>query len=572
MEAAVLVCGLGRVGRRVVEFLAKAGVRVVVIDTQEDHNHDLPKDVAFFTGDCRKPDVLEKAGIREVTGVLVVTSDDLVNISTALLVRQLNPTCRVVVRMFNQNLINSLGGAIKNTTALSVSALTAPFLAMSALTGDALGIFPTDDGPQQILEIPITEGSPLSGRKLLEVHAENGWLVIDVKKASGEVIRWEGLTPGLVLRPGDSLVACGSVDSLSKFHHGDDDDGFSVLWAGRIRRFLRTARRTLAAVDLPVKLGFGALFVTLILGSLVFWIGMETSLPDGLYQTVTIVATGADMQGNGRAPWAKVFISLLKILGMGIVAGFTAIVTQYLVRTKLGGAFEVGKIPEQGHVVVCGLGNVGFRVVEELLKLGRPVVVIELASDNPYAATVRRMGVPVIAGDATVPAVLKQARCETARAVVSASDSELVNLEIALLIREINPKQRVVVRLNDSHFAEAVRDAANIKLALAIPALAAPAFAAALFGDRVQSLMGIHGQTFAILTLTVTPEDKALPGLTLEKLMSAFHALPLAVSGLPPFGTTGIPMDYALKPTDTLTVLIDLAEVERLLRRELPKG
>ena len=75
------------------------------------------------------------------------------NVSTALLVRRLNPDCRVVVRMFNQNLIPRLGSAVRNTTALSVSALTAPLLALTALTGDALGAFKLDGGPQQIAEV-----------------------------------------------------------------------------------------------------------------------------------------------------------------------------------------------------------------------------------------------------------------------------------------------------------------------------------------------------------------------------------------------------------------------------------
>ena len=41
---------------------------------------------------------------------------------------------------------------------------------------------------------------------------------------------------------------------------------------------------------------------------------------------------------------------------------------------------------------------------------------------------------------------------------IAATDSELANLEIALLAREGNPRQRVVVRLSDPQFAQAVRE------------------------------------------------------------------------------------------------------------------
>ena len=83
---------------------------------------------------------------------------------------------------------------------------------------------------------------------------------------------------------------------------------------------------------------------------------------------------------------------MLKIAGAALLAGFTAIFTNYLIRARLGGALEVRRIPDGGHVVVCGLGNVGFRCVEELVRMGEPVVAVDRVNDNPFAATVRRMG------------------------------------------------------------------------------------------------------------------------------------------------------------------------------------
>jgi Trk K+ transport system NAD-binding subunit len=573
VEQTVVVCGLGQVGRRVVDFLASAGVPVVVVDTHPEHAATLPPGMKFVTGDCRRPDVLQQANIGQVRGVLVVTSDDLVNITTALLVRQLNPQCRIVVRMFNQNLIARLGASVKNTTALSVSALTAPFLAMSALTGDSLGGFPLEEGPQQIMEVVVTESSPLVNRRVSEVAGQYQWLVLGYSSSTGQVKRLEEIPSDIRLSVGDVLAVCGSAASMRPFCTDDSSSLDGVLWAGRLKRLSRTVRRTLAEVDLPVKIGFSLILSTMLLGTLVFNLGLGTTWQDGLYQTVSIIATGADLHGEGRPEWAKVFLSILKISGLGIVAGFTAIVTQYLVRAKLGGAFEVAKIPDGGHVVVCGLGNVGFRVVEELLKLGRSVVAIEKATDNNYAATVRRMGVPVVTGDATVPTVLKQARCDTARAVITTADAELVNLEIALLVRELNAKQRVVVRLNDENFAEAVRDAADIKLALAIPSLAAPAFAAALFGDRVLTLVNLFNKPYAIIELTITAEDSIFRDTLLQVGMIDYRFLPLAVSGRRSFAVEGIPSSYRLQAGDRLTVLLAIRDLEKLLRREsIPKN
>src|SRR5207244_894332 len=127
------------------------------------------------------------------------------------------------------------------------------------------------------------------------------------------------------------------------------------------------------------------------------------------YRAVSLMATGAEMRGELFWPWEKVFAAFLRIAGAAIVAAFTAIVVNYLLRAQLGGALEVRRIPDSGHVVVCGLGNIGFRAVQELLARAAGVVVVERASDNPLVSTVRSLGAPVILGDATLPSVLRRA-------------------------------------------------------------------------------------------------------------------------------------------------------------------
>ena len=112
MDGPVLLCGLGRVGWRVLDCLRTAGVPVVVVDTVADPADPRLAGVRVIRADCRDGAVLTDAGVREARGVIVVTSDDLVNISCALLVRRLAPDVRIVLRMFNQNLVARLGKAV----------------------------------------------------------------------------------------------------------------------------------------------------------------------------------------------------------------------------------------------------------------------------------------------------------------------------------------------------------------------------------------------------------------------------------------------------------------------------
>lgn len=568
MEPPVILCGLGRVGWRVLDSLCAAGIPVVVIDIKVEPDDPRLAGVTVFKGDCSRTELLEQAGVADARAVVVVTSDDLVNISTALLVRKLNPAVRVVVRMFNQNLITRLGGAVKNIVALSVSALIAPVMALTAVSGDTLGAFKLDDGPRQISELAVARDSELVGKGIAALAVEHGFVPLAFVPAAGPPQFLQAVRRDTALSPGDRLVVCGPPHALQRLLgklRGDLLPG--VQWASALRRWFRTARRTLREVDLSVKIITPVLFVTLFASTLVFRYGVGTAWGDGLYQTVSIIATGGELHGESRPEWAKVFISVLKLAGAALVAGFTAILTNYLIRARLGGALEVRHVPDSGHVVVCGLGNVGYRLVQELTAMGERVVAVDKESDGPFFATVRRMGVPVFVGDVTVPEVLRQVRADTAKAVIAATSSELANIEVALLVREMNPKQRVVVRLVEPEFAEAVREAADIRNAMSAPALAAPAFAAAVYGDSMQALVAAAGRTLVVLDLIVNDDADPLNGRSLRALVLDYALLPIALPGLDLAHARG----YRLKVGDKLTVVAELPDFERLLRfQKLP--
>jgi Trk K+ transport system NAD-binding subunit len=175
--------------------------------------------------------------------------------------------------------------------------------------------------------------------------------------------------------------------------------------------------------------------------------------------------------------------------------------------------------------------------------------------------------VPVIVGDATVPEVLRQAHAGSARAIVAATSNELANLEVALLAREINPDLRVVVRLADPHLARTFRDAANVRLALSVPSLAAPAFVAALYGDRVQTLLLIGEQLLAVVDLVVQANDLFFQGQAVRGLALDYGLLPMTLQRADQTLVADV-MNSILVPGDCLTAIAGLTNLERLMRRE----
>src|SRR5437763_7769055 len=126
MKRPIVLCGLGRMGARVLDHLRAADLPVVAVDNACRPDDPRLGDARLVCGDCRRRDVLESAGVADCGGVLVLTNDDLLNVTTALTVRAIHPDVRVVVRMFNHNLLGRLGATVHNVFALSTSMLTAP--------------------------------------------------------------------------------------------------------------------------------------------------------------------------------------------------------------------------------------------------------------------------------------------------------------------------------------------------------------------------------------------------------------------------------------------------------------
>jgi Trk K+ transport system NAD-binding subunit len=566
----VIVCGLGRVGGRVLEYLRAAGETVVVIDDKP--REVLTEDrVTYLIGDFRDGAMLARAGLAEARGVLLVASDDLGNLSALMTILSTQPGLRVVVRMFNPQLVVRLGPVASNVFALSASALAAPMIALLARTGSGLAAFSL--GPHLSMAVgnwTVPPGHELVGKPLAQVDAAFGLRVVRQATTGAEL---GDVEPARTLLTGDRLIVAGPTECVESLVGDGVENSRGRRGYGYVQ-FLRALGRVVMQVDWPVRVCAG-IFAAVIVGSVfVFRFCMEPipgrnpSFVEAFFRTIRLLATGADMDfaDAPEASWQKGFIGTLRLVGTVLTAAFTAIFTNYLVRAQLRGALEVRKIPRSGHVVVAGLGNVGFRVAVELLEHGERVVAIEQRADNPFVPTARRLGAAVIIGDATVTQVLNEAHAATARSFVAATENELSNLEIGLLVRQLHPQKRVVLRLIDSKLAQLLRTAASIRLAVSIPDLAAPAFLAALYGDRVRTVFIAESHLFAVLDVVVQADDVML-GQPVDGAAKKYRFVPLAM-------TSGGHVEGAalgsrlLTAGDTLTAIVAFRDLSTLLQRE----
>jgi Trk K+ transport system NAD-binding subunit len=157
----------------------------------------------------------------------------------------------------------------------------------------------------------------------------------------------------------------------------------------------------------------------------------------------------------------------------------------------------------KNHIILIGLGHLGYRVALKLHEMGENIAAIELDPNGAAVNTVRSWGIPVIHDDATRPATLDAVNIKTARAIIMASQNDAMNLQIALKARSLNPNIQVVIRIFDDDFAHALQEQFGF-IALSATEMAAPVFAAAAAGVDVTNPISVEGQLLSLARLTIS--------------------------------------------------------------------
>lgn len=173
------------------------------------------------------------------------------------------------------------------------------------------------------------------------------------------------------------------------------------------------------------------------------------------------------------------------------------------------------------HVLLVGLGRLGYRTYTVLRRLGEAVVIIERNDKNQFLDELRREGVPVLLGDARDDQLLIEANVAKAKSIVLATTDDLANLEAALDARRYNPNIRVVLRMFDPKMADKVREGFNIQLSMSQSGIAAPAFATAAL-DRTIEGSAVVNHELVVMKRWVVSADGPLAGRTVLDVMEQF--------------------------------------------------
>lgn len=552
----VIVCGVEHLGLRTITELRQRDEAVVAIGPTDAPEEVLTEqDVRLVVGDQRQPRVLRAAGVETASVIVMTSDDDLGNLNTALAATELNPTIRVVIRMFDQELGAHLPDLFADAVALSSSALAAPGFVSAAIDGETGTRFRiagrvmttrgSGDEPQGHRSIPIAR---LHSDRTADVlpdadPGEEDLILIDVADEADA-------------RAADTAA----LESLERDRRG----GLLARPIAAVRDRLATPERRLVR--------FAAILLALAVGSAIFFDLAAGLTPlDAVSYAITLL-TGASLPAQIDSASANVALRIyaifLSLVGAAIVAVVYAFITDALIRSRLLQTLGRRAVPRNihDHVIVAGLGSIGYRVALGIAARGVPVVAVEVNDDGRFVSPARAAGIAVFIGDARHPEVLDELRVGQARALVAATSDDLVNLSTALNARAMRPDLRLVVRLFDPEFALRVQHGFGIRFTRSVSRLAAPVFAAAAIGSQVVAAVPIGDRRTVLFARLRVPAGSALVGRGAWSLEAegALRLLAVADPGSE-IARWDVPEDEILDPGEEVVVAATRAGLAGLL-------
>ncbi|HEY0472606.1 MAG TPA: NAD-binding protein, partial [Kribbella sp.] len=421
--------------------------------------------------------------------LILLDADDVHNVHTALTARDMDPDLKIVIQMVNPR----LGGQLHNLLGDCV-VISGPSLAAPAFVADAL-----EDDELTWLEV--------GGRRLVAGPAElirppHLTVLADTTSSATPV-----LLPTASSDPsGDIVVGTGLRDAWRT------KDVRRAGWLVAMRDVLDRRVRIIAAVMAGL----------VVIGTTLTHYIAHVPWLRALYLAMGAVTSAGidDNTFSNAAPWAKVATVAVQLTGIVLVALLTAVIVDSLIGARLSRVLGSVRGRPRNHVIVCGLGTVGARVLEILVERGVAVVGVEQDEDAPGVQTAYRLRIPVIIGDSSNEETLRSAGVQSCESVLALTNGDITNLESAMVVRDLNPDARITMRMFDHDLAQRVERQLGLGHSRSVSMLVAPAIAAAVANRRSQTTVPA-GRRVLLLTEVTVERDSVAVGKRLGELDEA---------------------------------------------------
>lgn len=540
-----LVCGLGSLGQYCVVALGEFGVPIKGLDlTQPDQWEvtDFPDLLEeLIIDDCRKIPVLERIQIQCCRAALLVASDERANTETALVIRQLNPRTRLIVRSAKDNLNQLLSQQLGNFVAFEPTQLPASSFALAALGNETLGFFKLENQQIRVIQRQLDSSDPWCQRSSLQdLNNRTRRILSHTLREAPKLPSLHDWEPGTRPHPGDTVAYLEIVDRYTKaeaqnsstslsqtsrqFHWANAWQWQSLqeqlikFWQRGEQQPLRRAAVVYGAI-VAVLLGFGTL--------LFHGAYAQSTLLSAFYGVVILLLGGygdlfGEFESSGSAPgWLKLVALGFTLAGTALVGVLYALLTEALLSSRFQFVLRRPPVPTSDHSVVIGLGRVGQQVATLLQEFKQPVVGI---SGNQQLEPNLLPTMPLIIGK--INEALTKANLSTAKSIVVLTDDDMLNFEVGLMAKAANPRCNLVLRTMDQGLSDRLSQLLPHSHILCAYAVAAEAFAGAAFGENILNLFRLGNQTILVTEYLVDAAD-TLNGLLLGEVAYGYGVVPI---------------------------------------------
>jgi voltage-gated potassium channel len=226
MEGHSIVCGQGRMGLEICEYLTERGRSIVVVDHDEERiqpvcqEHDWP----FIVGDATDDDILKSAGIDRAASLTTVLATDADNLYVVLSARMLNPQVKIIARAVDEKAVEKLerAGATRVVSPFRTGAVKMARFMLNPSIEDFIEIADSRGNELELADIQISPQSSYVGLKLMETDFRTrGVMVIGIRRANGDRLM---PPPGdAVIEAEDSLFVFGNADAVNAIVERSDE-------------------------------------------------------------------------------------------------------------------------------------------------------------------------------------------------------------------------------------------------------------------------------------------------------------------------------------------------------------
>lgn len=213
-----IICGFGRVGRRVAAEFREAGVPYVVLDFSEDALEAArERDELFVEGNAIEDEDLTAAGLDRAVGLVASADSDADNLYITLSARSARPELLIVARASDAGAAKKLrlAGADRVVQPYSTAGREMAKLVLRPQVAAFLDVASTQGGPEfQFEEIEVKDDCGQAGSSIrdLRVRERTGAMIIGLRKRDGSFDTTP--SPDSVLDVGDVMIGVGTPDEL----------------------------------------------------------------------------------------------------------------------------------------------------------------------------------------------------------------------------------------------------------------------------------------------------------------------------------------------------------------------